>query len=111
VSLAKHSGAEQCLQELKARGFKICATDIHNASVSIYDMDWSGKCAIVLGNEDRGVSEDVRRMADVSFHIPMLGFAESLNLGVASAVITSFLAGAKQLEPNMPSNVQDRVRL
>ena len=51
-------------------------------------MDWqNNKYAIVLGNEEKGISEYARRNADDLIHIPMKGFAESLNLSATCAGI------------------------
>jgi tRNA G18 (ribose-2'-O)-methylase SpoU len=55
-------------------------------------MDWqNNKYAIVLGNEEKGISNYARRNADDLIHIPMKGFAESLNLSATCAGIGMFL--------------------
>ena len=41
---------------------------------------------VVMGNEDRGISDEARCCADKRFVLPMRGFAESFNLSVAWAV-------------------------
>lgn len=45
------------------------------------------KVAIVMGNEHRGISEEVAQKADKVFYIPMQGMIQSLNVSVATAVI------------------------
>jgi len=47
---------------------------------------------IVMGNEDRGISEEMRELVDVTFTIPMYGFAESFNLSVATSIILAHLS-------------------
>jgi tRNA(Leu) C34 or U34 (ribose-2'-O)-methylase TrmL len=61
--------------------------DIHN---SVNNLD-NRKLVIVIGNEERGVSEDMKSLADTNIYIPMNGFAESLNLSVAVGNIFYYL--------------------
>ena len=42
--------------------------------------------ALVIGNEARGVSDEVSEVADVRLKLPMRGGAESLNAAVAAAI-------------------------
>ena len=63
-------------------------------------LDWkSQKTVIVMGNEETGISEEVKSLADERFYIPMRGFAESLNVAAACAVICSHLATKDVLVP------------
>jgi len=41
---------------------------------------------IILGNEGRGVSEILRKVADDIISIPMQGHVESLNVSVSAAI-------------------------
>lgn len=45
------------------------------------------RCAVVIGNEGRGVSEETLAACDRKLMIPMDGAAESLNAGVAAAIL------------------------
>ena len=49
--------------------------------------DTSGSIAIVIGNEGRGVSPLVKERCDGTVTIPMAGEIESLNAGVAAALL------------------------
>jgi tRNA (guanosine-2'-O-)-methyltransferase len=75
-----------CYEALRAEGFTICATHLGRRSSSLYDLDLTGKTALVFGNEHRGVSEEAASLADVNFQIPMMGMIQSLNVSVACAV-------------------------
>jgi TrmH family RNA methyltransferase len=57
------------------------------ASRSYRDADYRGPLAIVLGSERRGVSAWWRSLADDLVSIPMLGLADSLNVGHAAALL------------------------
>ncbi|KAL7515872.1 hypothetical protein ACHAWX_000945 [Stephanocyclus meneghinianus] len=49
---------------------------------------------IVMGNEERGISDKMRRLADGTFYLPMCGFAESFNLSVATAITLAYMSAA-----------------
>ena len=49
---------------------------------------------IVMGNELRGISDTMRDMVDATFTLPMVGFAESFNLSVATAITLAHLSAA-----------------
>ena len=78
---------QECINDLKAKGYQIVVTSPHNDSSFIRDFDISKKSAIVMGVEKMGVSEQMMRQADAFIKIPMVGFTESLNVSVAAAII------------------------
>ena len=47
---------------------------------------------IVMGNEDRGISDEMRELVDETFYLPMCGFAESFNLSVATAITLAYMS-------------------
>jgi tRNA (guanosine-2'-O-)-methyltransferase len=87
VEREKYKSIEDCYSNLKIEGFNIYASSISSKSVSLYELDFTKKCAIVLGNEHRGVSDEAANFADKKFLIPMYGMVQSLNVSVAAAVI------------------------
>ncbi len=87
VEKEKFKSVEECYSELKKDGFQIYASTISEDSKNLYDLDFTKKIAIVLGNEHRGVSEEAAGLADEKFLIPMFGMVQSLNVSVAAAVI------------------------
>uniref|UniRef100_A0A7N0T933 tRNA/rRNA methyltransferase SpoU type domain-containing protein n=1 Tax=Kalanchoe fedtschenkoi TaxID=63787 RepID=A0A7N0T933_KALFE len=78
---------KECFDALKSRGYCIAATHVETKAVSVYEVDWSGPTAIVVGNETRGISKEALELADIIFSIPMKGMVESFNVSVASALI------------------------
>jgi len=61
-------------------------TDAHRGAA--YDtVDLTVPTAIVLGNEAHGLSEDLASRLDGTVTIPMVGRTESLNVGMAAAVL------------------------
>jgi tRNA (guanosine-2'-O-)-methyltransferase len=87
VEKEKYQSVDECYASLRKKGFKIYASSICEGSVDFYQLDLTTKCAVVLGNEHRGVSEEAAALADERFVIPMHGMVQSLNVSVAAAVI------------------------
>lgn len=86
IDVEKFTDTKNCYDKLHAQGFKVYASVLNKNAVSIYDIDFTQKIAIVFGNEKRGVSQEAEKFADESFYIPMRGMIQSLNVSVAAAV-------------------------
>ena len=83
--VAKVTNLASTIDELKEQGFWITAADMDGQSM--YDIDFKGKIAIVVGSEGKGVSRLVREKCDFIAQIPMHGEINSLNASVAAAVL------------------------
>jgi tRNA (guanosine-2'-O-)-methyltransferase len=81
-----HKSVDACYRTLRNEGFRIYATRVSSPARSLYDLDLTGRVALVFGNEHRGVSDEAAEQADGVFQIPMVGMIESLNVSVAAAV-------------------------
>lgn len=73
------------LRELKERDVWIFGTS-DDVEKTIYDLDFSGPAALVMGSEGEGMRRLTRENCDVLASIPMQGSVESLNVSVASGV-------------------------
>lgn len=97
LTLKNHLNTRHALQLLKDHGYHIICTDVNPQSKDIRDVEWDSsgkKVCIVMGNEQHGISDAVREMADESFYLPMIGMAESFNLSVATAITCAHLSAA-----------------
>lgn len=74
------------LKEMKLKGFQIITTDL-KATQSIYDINYTNKTIVVIGNEANGVSQEILQTADKKVIIPMLGKTESLNASIAASIM------------------------
>jgi TrmH family RNA methyltransferase len=70
----------------KARGYRTLATVARDGD-DYAALDWSVPTVLFLGNEAAGLGAEVRRAVGGAVGIPMDGRAESLNVGVACAVL------------------------
>ena len=71
---------------LKARGKRLIVSAM-DAPKAYFEEDLSHDCAIVVGNEGNGVSDELMDMADVEISIPMAGDTESLNASMAAGIL------------------------
>jgi 23S rRNA (guanosine2251-2'-O)-methyltransferase len=62
-------------------------TATEKAEGYLYDVDLTGATAIVMGAEDKGVSDPIRKLANAEAKIPMAGNIGSLNVSAAASVI------------------------
>lgn len=76
----------ETLSTLSHHKIKILATSLEG-SVPVYDIDYKEGFVLVIGNESKGVTLDILNKSDTLIKIPMPGFAESLNAGVAASII------------------------
>lgn len=80
------SDKKEALLNLKKIGCPVIASALDGA-VDFKEANIDGNCIVVVGNEAHGVSDTVLALADKRVKIPMPGNAESLNAGVAAALL------------------------
>ncbi len=75
------------LDQLKARGIWLSGLALADGAVSVFDADWIGAVAIIMGAEDTGIRALTQKQCDRLVIIPMLGTVQSLNVSVATGVV------------------------
>jgi 23S rRNA (guanosine2251-2'-O)-methyltransferase len=75
----------RAMRELQEAGVWLIGT-ADDSEKTIYDIDFTGPVAIVMGAEGEGMRRLTRETCDELVSIPMLGGVESLNVSVASGV-------------------------
>lgn len=74
------------IKELKQNNYKIIGTDV-NDGISVNTLEKNDKICIIMGNEGKGISTDVKSLCDKFIYIKMNKKCESLNVGVATSII------------------------
>jgi tRNA G18 (ribose-2'-O)-methylase SpoU len=102
VAWSYHASAIEAVEQLKSRGYTVVAVEQAEGSVKapieLPDED-TGKYALVLGNEVKGVAQEVVDLCDECLEIPQYGTKHSMNVSVtAGIVIWEF---AKQMLPRL----------
>lgn len=78
--------SEEAIAYLKSRGIQILTAQLQDSSW-YYDTDMKRGTAIVIGTEDKGLTDIWREAADAHIKIPMLGALDSLNASVSAAIL------------------------
>jgi len=86
IPVCRVGSIRNTLKQLQADGYKIVAATEKSRKL-LYDADFTGPTAIVMGNEERGISREVLKLCDEQIAIPMIGHIESLNVSAAAAVM------------------------
>lgn len=71
----------------KKNNIKTYASTPRSEAKNCTDIDFSGKSAVLIGNEANGLSNEVINACDYAITIPMKGRAESLNAAAAASVL------------------------
>ena len=86
VKIAKVTNVNSTIDELKAKNIWVYGADINGEEYS-YDTNFNGACAIVIGNEGKGISKLTKNKCDKLVKIPMIGKINSLNASVAGGIM------------------------
>ncbi|AIS53474.1 tRNA (guanosine(18)-2'-O)-methyltransferase TrmH [Thermoanaerobacter kivui] len=79
---------EKAIKELKGReNLQVVVTWLDESSKDFREIDYTKPTLLVVGNELKGVSEDILNLADERIVIPMMGMVQSLNVSVATGII------------------------
>jgi tRNA (guanosine-2'-O-)-methyltransferase len=119
LTLVNHRDTASAIEHLRATtNCRVYAADVSPSARDIRTIDWDSAkggrggsniddgddhdrpVLIVMGNEDQGISDDMRALADECFTLPMSGFAESFNLSVATAITLAYLSAASGTHPD-----------
>ena len=86
MKVSRVANLSSTIDYLKKNDFWVVGTALED-SVDYRSIDYSGKIALVIGNEGAGISELVRKKCDFIAKIPMYGTTNSLNASVASGIM------------------------
>ena len=86
IKIAQVVNIANVLDELKENGFWVVGTKMES-DTDYRDIDYTGKVALVIGNEGNGMSNLVSKKCDYIAKIPMYGKVNSLNASVAAGIM------------------------
>lgn len=86
VKICKENNLAHVVDFLQQSGVTVFAAT-EKAEKMIYDAHFSEPCAIVMGNEETGISKEVMHHADEKIKLPITGKTQSLNVSVACGAI------------------------
>lgn len=86
LPVARVPNLTAALKSLKEQGLWVFGTAA-DGGTTLYDADFQGAAAVVIGSEGDGMSRLVREQCDFLVSIPMRGQLNSLNASAAAAVV------------------------
>lgn len=117
IDLHRWNDTPALVSHLRERGYRIVVTSPRPGGSTPADFDIAGgPFALFMGTEKSGASQWLIDQADEHLQIPMVGFAESLNISVSAAIITQRLcerlrAPDCQIDWMLPPNEQQQILL
>jgi 23S rRNA (guanosine2251-2'-O)-methyltransferase len=86
IKIVRSNSLINDIERLKSNGFWVVGTDIRGG-LEYYKYDFSYKTAIIIGNENRGISSLLKKKSDYIISIPHSAQLDSLNVSVSTAII------------------------
>lgn len=86
MKIAKSTNTKSTLNFLKQNNIKIYSAS-EKAHNIYYQVDMKCPICLILGSENKGVSNEALKLSDELIKIPMLGQIESLNVSVAAGIL------------------------
>ena len=76
----------EAVRDLQAQGVRVAAAHL-DGETDYRDIENTDGIAFLIGNEGKGLSDELTEQADIRVRIPMAGQVESLNASVAAAIL------------------------
>jgi 23S rRNA (guanosine2251-2'-O)-methyltransferase len=86
IHICRVNSLMKAVDTLHLNGISVYASEM-TASRSLFQLELTAPCAIIMGAEDKGVFSGMQKISDAVFKIPMAGKFESLNVSVAAGMI------------------------
>ena len=65
---------------------QLLALEWTNDSIAYNKVNVKTPCLLAIGNEERGISDEILQVAETCLHIPMYGVKTSMNVSVATGI-------------------------
>ena len=86
VPITQVSNISSTVEKLKENNFWVIGAEA-DGEKHYFDQDYDMNCAIVLGGEDQGISQLVKKKCDILINIPMSNNVNSLNVANAASIL------------------------
>ncbi len=86
MKIARVTNLVKTIENLKEQGFWVVGTHL-SGELDYRDVDYTGKIALLIGNESKGIGKLVSEECDYLVKIPMYGKTNSLNASVAAGIM------------------------
>ena len=76
LTIHQFEDASLCLSELRKKYGSVLTTHLSSDATALYALNMTKPIALVFGNEQEGVSDELRALADGNFIIPQVGIIQ-----------------------------------
>lgn len=87
IKMLRVTNLTDTINKLKEHGYWIYASCLDPKAHKLKDIKFSGKVAVIVGNENKGISSLVLKNADFKVYIESIGKTQSLNVSAATAIL------------------------
>jgi len=120
LAVTDFEDTKSCIDALKKDGYQIWATDLGQVATCLTEEELRArapsqggkllpeKVAIVFGTEAVGCTNEMLNAADLRVYLPLRGFADSLNLSVATALVVHHMF---VLDPTLVGAMSEEERM
>lgn len=86
IPVCRQSYLKETIIFLKNSGLEIIGAT-EKAEINHYEHDYNKPVALIMGSEEKGISDEYLELCDRKVKIPMTGSTQSLNVSVATGII------------------------
>lgn len=87
VDIIRVTNLINAIKKLKAKGFWIACLDM-NGENEIQSFNFNLPLVVILGGENKGITDNIKKQCDFSIKIPITGHVNSLNVANAAAILS-----------------------
>ena len=85
VDVCRVTNLSNAIKSLKKKGYWIVYLDM-DGEHSLHEVDLDMPIVVVIGGEDKGVTDNIKKNCDFGITIPMYGHLNSLNAAMATSI-------------------------
>lgn len=86
IPVCRVSNLKETLSFLKDSGLALIGAR-ENTNTYYHDVDYTIPAALIMGSEEKGISDEFLKLCDSTVSIPMRGEIQSLNVSVAAGIL------------------------
>lgn len=87
LNILRVTNLSQTIDKLKKDNFWIISSSLNNNSIELNKFSFPNNICMIVGNEAKGVSQNLIAKSDAVVKIPMTGSIQSLNVSVATGIL------------------------
>lgn len=92
IELVFINNKDNLLDIIDNEKYRLVLIEKNKDSKILWETKLNGKLALVLGNEEFGISDELYERAELTLEIPQFGIKNSINVASAFSIVASYLA-------------------